>query len=36
MGRAGRARVAAVFDIHEHARRIERVFDEILGVAPTT
>jgi glycosyltransferase involved in cell wall biosynthesis len=35
MGRAGRARVAAVFDIHEHARRIERVFDQVLA-APTT
>src|SRR5262249_45452885 len=36
MGRAGRARVAAMFDIHDHARRIERVFDQVLGLAPTT
>jgi glycosyltransferase involved in cell wall biosynthesis len=30
MGRAARARVAAVFDIHEHARRIESVLDEVV------
>jgi glycosyltransferase involved in cell wall biosynthesis len=30
MGRAARARVAQVFDIHAHARAVERVFDEIL------
>ncbi len=31
MGRAGRARVEAVFDIRHHVRAIEAVFDEILG-----
>jgi glycosyltransferase involved in cell wall biosynthesis len=31
MGRAARARVAGVFDIHAHARAVEGVFDEILA-----
>jgi glycosyltransferase involved in cell wall biosynthesis len=31
MGRAARARVGAVFGIQEHARAVERVFDEILA-----
>jgi hypothetical protein len=31
MGRAARARVGAVFGIQEHARAVERVFDEILS-----
>jgi len=31
MGRAGRARVEAVFDIRHHVRAIESVFDDILG-----
>jgi glycosyltransferase involved in cell wall biosynthesis len=31
MGRAGRARVEAVFGIREHARAIEGVFDDVLG-----
>jgi len=30
MARAARARVTAIFDIHDHARAVERVFDEIL------
>jgi glycosyltransferase involved in cell wall biosynthesis len=34
MGRAARARVAAVFDIHVHARAVEGVFDEILARGP--
>jgi glycosyltransferase involved in cell wall biosynthesis len=31
MGRAARARVADVFDIHQHARAVEAVFDELLA-----
>ena len=31
MGRAARARVASVFDIHAHARAVEGVFDELLA-----
>jgi glycosyltransferase involved in cell wall biosynthesis len=31
MGRAARARVERVFDIREHARALERVFDETLA-----
>ena len=31
MGRAARARVADVFDIHAHARAVEGVFDELLA-----
>ncbi len=31
MGRAARARVAGVFDIHAHARAVEGVFDELLA-----
>jgi glycosyltransferase involved in cell wall biosynthesis len=34
MGRAARARVARVFDIHTHARAVEGVFDALL-TAPT-
>ena len=34
MGRAARARVAQMFDIHVHARAVERVFDEVLGTRP--
>jgi glycosyltransferase involved in cell wall biosynthesis len=30
MGRAARARVSTVFDIHAHARAVEAVFDELL------
>jgi hypothetical protein len=30
MGRAGRARVEAVFGIGEHARAMERLFDDVL------
>jgi len=31
MGRAARARVAAVFDIGHHVRTMERIFDEVLA-----
>jgi glycosyltransferase involved in cell wall biosynthesis len=31
MGRAAPARVAAVFDIHAHARAVEAVFDQLLA-----
>jgi len=34
MGRAGRARVDALFDIRHHVRAIEALFDEILGDRP--
>jgi hypothetical protein len=30
MGAAGRARVDAVFDIRQHVRTIEGIFDEML------
>jgi hypothetical protein len=30
MARAARARVAAVFDIRQHARAVEAVFDDVL------
>ncbi len=36
MGRAGRARVDAVFDIRHHVRAMEQVFDDILGTQPVT
>ena len=31
MGRAARARIADVFEIHDHARAVEAVFDEVLA-----
>jgi hypothetical protein len=31
MGRAGRARVDAVFDIRHHTRAMEALFDEIVA-----
>ncbi len=31
MGRAARSRVSGVFDIHAHARAVERVFDDVLA-----
>jgi glycosyltransferase involved in cell wall biosynthesis len=34
MGRAGRARVEAVFDIRHHVRAVEHVFDDILEGGP--
>jgi glycosyltransferase involved in cell wall biosynthesis len=34
MGQAARRRVADVFDIHDHARAVERVFDEVLAAPP--
>jgi glycosyltransferase involved in cell wall biosynthesis len=34
MGRAGRARVDAVFDISHHVRAMEALFDEILARRP--
>ena len=34
MGQAARARVEAVFDIRQHARTIEALFDEVLGAVP--
>jgi glycosyltransferase involved in cell wall biosynthesis len=34
MGRAGRTRVEAVFDIRHHVRAVEALFDDILGPRP--
>ncbi len=34
MGRAARARAAAVFDIRQHARAVEAVFDDVLASRP--
>jgi glycosyltransferase involved in cell wall biosynthesis len=36
MARAARARAAAVFDIHQHARAVEAVLDDVLARAGGT